>query len=167
MQAVVECGGEELGGAARDRGAEEGGTAGRVGGVGVRDGVGEGCAGLGGADALVRDQRDRVRRQAVRDARDPAGPGEADAARERGGEVVGMPFEVDAECEELLVVRFAAGRERSGDEAERDGRGAGAEPALARDPVGEGEREAVRRVQAREGPKREVVQSPDLVLFQH
>ena len=68
-----------------------------------------------------------------------------------------MPFEVDAELQELLWIRLPPGHEGARDEAERDGRGTRAEPALARDPVGEGEREPVGGMKAREGQEREVV----------
>src|SRR5581483_12396471 len=72
-------------------------------------------------------------------------PGEADAAGERGGEVVRVPLEVEPGREQLVRARLPASGERAGDEAERDGGRARAEAALARDPVDEAKREALRR----------------------
>ena len=52
-----------------------------------------------------------------------------------------MALEVDAEPQQLLRVGLSSGDERARHEPERHGRGARAEAALARDPVGEREGE--------------------------
>ncbi len=101
-------------------------------------------------DAGLGNHCDDGRREIVGDAGDVPLPREAHAAGERGGEVVGVALEVEAGLEQLVGGRVDAGRERSGDETERDSGRARTEPALARDPLDERERAALRRREARE-----------------
>src|SRR5262249_10608699 len=99
----------------------------------------------------------RLRRSRVRHARDPAAGGQADAARERGREVVGVALELDAGSEQVVGGAPVPGDGGGGNEPERDDRGARAEPALARDVVAEREVPAVGRGAGREGAHTEVV----------
>ena len=105
VQPVVERLGEEVGGARGERGAEQGGPAGREHGVAVRYLVRKRVPGGGGLDGRLGDERDRHGGCAVGDAGDPRVPGQADAAGERGGEVVAVALELDAFREELLRAR--------------------------------------------------------------
>ena len=131
VQAIVERGREELLRAGGERGAEQRGSRGAEGRVLVRH----------------ADRQQRTATRACRPVRpgrsaigtagtdvgeplDAAVPGQAGAAGERGGEVVGMTFERQSLGEQRLGVGFDAGGDRAGDEAERDhGRGR-AEAAL-------------------------------------
>ena len=106
--------------------------------------------------ALLRDDGDRSGRNVVGDARDVAVPGEADAADERGREIVGVPLERQPFGEQLVRVGIHARCDRAGNEPERHDGGARPEPALARNPVGERERAALRRGEARECANRQV-----------
>ena len=118
---------------------------------------GQRVPGGGGLDGRLRDERDRHGGCAVRDPGDLRVPGQADAAGERGGEVVAVALELDALREELLGARGASLRDRGGHEPEGDHRGARAEPALARDRVREGESLPLGRRDAREGAHAEMV----------
>ena len=125
------------------------------------------CAHLSGSAARAaavetvasRDERDRDGRRVVGEARDPRVPGEADAARERRGEVVGVALELDARREELLGARGRAPAQLVGsDEAERDHGRARPEAALARDAVDEREAPALDGREPGERPDAEMVE---------
>ena len=101
MQPVVEGVGEELRVARGDGGPEQGSLRGGGGGLVVRQGLGQPAARLQRVDTLIRQHQDRRERQVGGDARRVrAGavlPDQADAAVERGREVVGVALERQAE----------------------------------------------------------------------
>ena len=109
----------------------------------VRQGLGQPAARLQRVDTLIRQHQDRRERQVGGDAgRVRAGavlPDQADAAVERGREVVGVALERQAEPEQLVGRDLAAVDGRAGDEARGDRRSGGAETALERDPIDEAE----------------------------
>ena len=93
VQAVVGAGGEEARVARRERRAEQRRVDCAEDGVGVLHRLRQRGARLRRVHARLRDDGDRSGRHVVGDARDVAVPGEADAAGERGGEIVGVPLE--------------------------------------------------------------------------
>ena len=62
---------------------------------------GKRVSGLGGDDALRRDDRDRLERQRLGDLGDPPPPGHAGTARQCGAEVVLVTFELRSQGEQL------------------------------------------------------------------
>src|SRR5215467_3772845 len=107
-------------------------------------------------DVGVRNDRNWQRRKVVRDPGNLAVPGQADAARERRREVVGVPLEPESGLEQLLDARLDLRRPGACDEAERDDRGARPEPALTGDAARPAECPGRRRGVDREGAHAEM-----------
>ena len=95
--------------------------------------------------------------RAMIEALDAPFPRQTDATRQRGREVVRVPFELDSQREELLRLGGAPGDGTGRNEPEGDNRGARPEPALARNPVPEREAPPVRRREQRERTNAEVL----------
>ena len=131
MQPVVGGRREELGGAGGDRCTEQRRAGDAEGRIGMGHGVGERCTRRVRLDLLAWDDGNRRRRGLVGDPRHVAVPREADAARQRRGEVVRMSLEIEPEGEQLVWRGVAARGEGPRDEAQRDRRGARAEAARA------------------------------------
>ena len=113
VQVVVEGVGEERRVARGDRGAEQGRLRGGGGRLRVAHELGQPRARLLRVHAHVRDDDDRRQRQV---AGEPAGvgarvapPDQADAAAERGREIVGMALERQPELEQLVEGGGASG----------------------------------------------------------
>ncbi len=121
VQLVVEGGREQVRVAGGDGGAEQRGLGARRGGVGVRDGRGQAAARRLGVHARVGHDDDRRQRQIGREparVRQPGAvaPAQADAAEDRGREVVGVALERQAERQHLVGRGVAPGDREAGDE---------------------------------------------------